>query len=373
MIVRAFLISLITLAHAAWAGYPSDYMTLKDTEGREIFARIVAVEGDGIKIERQDMKRFDLPFERLSESSRERVAGWISDNVSATIGKLLVDGEPLNAEVLEQLEKANTLETADDGKLYRPFYPRSRSEVKAGIREIESRKRPDDVDKSNFEAVTELNVFRFLCGVSDDVKISPKLADYAQEAAEACAKAGEISHDLGHYTNQSNLSSGVGNAAKTVSQYIADNGDNNREKRGHRRWCLYPKLSATGFGVEGGYSAMHCFEHEGSELRDSHAYPGKGFFPAERVLGNAWSLYLTEPAPPVSELTVEVFQLGKRPTGKFGWSEAPSGRKMPVPYVYSYANTINFEPDSDTVNRRGVYLVRITGGGIREQYVTELF
>jgi hypothetical protein len=44
-----------------------------------------------------------------------------------------------------------------------------------------------------------------------------------------------------------------------------------------------------------------------------------------------------------------------------------------VPYVSTYLNTINFEPTGKSIKEPGIFYVRIRGGGVREQYLVELF
>jgi hypothetical protein len=118
---------------------------------------------------------------------------------------------------------------------------------------------------------------------------------------------------------------------------------------------------------------MWAMDSGGSRNSEPWSYPGRGFFPADRVHGTGWSLYLTEKAPPKDDLTVEVHKLSRRPEKLLSWSDELPGRALPVPYVSTYMNAINFEPDSNPVTDRGIYYVRIEGGGVREQYLVELY
>jgi hypothetical protein len=106
------------------------------------------------------------------------------------------------------------------------------------------------------------------------------------------------------------------------------------------------------------------------KMRDSWAYPGKGFYPLEYLHGKGWSLYLTESAPEKDKLTVQIFKLSGRPQSEPTWAEKLPGKPLDVDYVATYGNAINFEP---AVNGKGIYWVRVHGGGIREQYLVELF
>ncbi|PQJ29105.1 hypothetical protein [Rubritalea profundi] len=90
------------------------------------------------------------------------------------------------------------------------------------------------------------------------------------------------------------------------------------------------------------------------------------------MLGNAWSLYLTEGAPPKSKLLIEIYKLKPRPVKSISWNDEIDGREIGVQYIYCCGSTINFEP-TKLLDSRGVYLVRVVGGGVKEQYVTELY
>lgn len=95
----------------------------------------------------------------------------------------------------------------------------------------------------------------------------------AEDAAKACEKHGSLSHDIGHSTDKCNLAGGSG-MVNSVAQYINDHGENNRERRGHRAWCLNPPMDKVDFGeAGGGYSAMWCRESYLVELlREENAW-----------------------------------------------------------------------------------------------------
>ena len=197
------------------------------------------------------------------------------------------------------------------------------------------------------------------------------MVEGADDAAKACAAAGTLSHSLGHSTNKCNLSQGQHNMASTVDGYIGDGGDNNRERRGHRRWCLNPPMQNAGFGREGSFSAMWCMDSSGQKPRAPWSYPGRGLYPREYVHGNAWSFYMTGPLP--DDTKVRIWKLSSRPEQSIPWGETPKGREIEVGYSFVYDNTINFEPDAKIHGKRGIYWVRVQGRAIREQYLTELF
>jgi hypothetical protein len=260
-----------------------------------------------------------------------------------------------------------------EAEAFSQLYPRSKEEIRDRIKEIEKRDGPAGIDREQQKTVNELNIYRYLSGVSDNVEADAKMVGQAMDAAQACKEHGGMSHDLGHSTDICNLSSG-GSMSSSVKQYIHDIGEKNRDKRGHRRWCLNPEMGKTGFGFAKKYFAMVVTDTSGGAIpKDSWAYPGKGFFPQKYLQGDAWSLYLTENAPGWEDIKVEVYELSKRPEKTFSSSEEIPGKAVPVLYVGTYLNAINFEPQADRIKRRGIYWVRIEGEGVHEGYVVELY
>lgn len=341
--------------------------TFTDTRGRSFEGRVISIDeiiGKAIVLVKKSNSKTELDFRILSDPDIAYLKEW----------------EPGLASTDDAAEGGDEAAASDDsddaeatGSISSRLYPRSKSEIKAKIREIEKRTAPKGIDREQQKTINQLNIYRYLSWVPSEVVADKKMVEQAVEAAKACEAHGGLSHDLGHFTEISNLASG-GSMFSSVAQYINDAGDNNRANRGHRRWCLNPPMAKAGFGAQKSYSAMICMDSSGStRIRGSWAYPGKGFFPREYLHGNAWSLYLKESAPATKDLTVEVYKLRTRPEKPFSNSETIPGKALPVEYVSSYLNTINFEPQPDPITGRGIYWVRIKGGGLREGYLVELY
>lgn len=328
----------------------ADWVQLENINGSFIEAQIVARRGGEVTLQRKsDRKIFIIQTSSLSEESQKLVDAWRED-----------------------AEEDEDQDEEDSGNMAKGLYPRTKDEIKSRIKAILDTTPQNGVSKNQQKVVNELNVYRFLCGVSSDTVATPKKVQEATAAALACEKEGRLSHDIGHFTNVCNLST-MKNSLASVSQYISDDGDNNREKRGHRRWCLNPEMKETGFGEgKAGYSAMWSLDTSGKTSRRSWAYLGKGLFPHDRLHGNAWSLYLTENAPAKDKLEIEVWKLRKRPDKAYGFNDDIEGKALPVAYIGIWGNAINFEPDAEQV-KKGIYWVRIRGGGVREGYLVELY
>lgn len=249
-----------------------------------------------------------------------------------------------------------------------------KAEIKAKIKEINARNAPDGVTKDVQDAVNLLNVYRFLSRVPYDVEADKAMIAAAYDAAKICSQKGDLSHDFGHSTDKCNLAMNGGEMSmeSSVSQYMDDAGANNRERRGHRRWCLNHKMGKTGFGIDGGYSAMYSMDQSDSGIRKNYSYPGHGFYPLNYLHGNGWSYYIVDGSAP-ADTVVQVWKLKKYEENPPSMGDDPDGRKLDVAFKFIYDNTIVFEPDKDPITRRGSYLVRLKGSGLNEQYLVHLY
>ena len=328
-----------------------DWRVFTSELGQKLEAKVVKVENNVVMLQRRsDGRKFALEFHELCEEDQD----WLASRVDGS--------KPSEPE-----KEAEPVE----GELKKSLYPRTKQEIAAGLKEILSREVPDGIARKPGEAVNLLNAYRFLSGVPSVVEADARMIEQAIEAAEACDKHGSLSHDLGHFTNLCNLSGGP-DIVGSVRSYIDDGGSNNREVRGHRRWCLNPPMGKTGFGGSSRFSAMVAMDSSGNgKGRDSWAYPGKGLYPLEYLHGDGWSLYLREPAPKKEAITVEVFKLRERPLKPLTWGDKTPGKEIEVAWVSTAYNAINFEPKD--ANKKGIYWVRAHGGGVREQYLVELY
>jgi hypothetical protein len=350
---RCLLIGFLCLTQPLLAS--PEWRTFTDQRDRKIVAKVISVGDDFALLElKSNGRQSAVPFEVLSEADVEYLTSLDLDSAdSATADK----------------DRSSDPEDIEPNRLY----PRSKQEIRDGIRQIAKTPVPEGLSREVHEAVKSLNIYRFLCGVSYDVEGDPTFSKNAEAAAKACERNGGLSHDIGHHTDRCNLASD-GNMLNSVAQYIEDSGDNNREARGHRAWCLNPPMGKVGFGSAGAqYSAMWCMDGSGtSKVKNFWTYPGRGFFPLEFMHGNAWSVYVQEEVPDVKKISVEVFRLTKRPESPLPMSGEIEGKPIAVNFVSkSLLNGINFEPAKPA--EKGIYWVRIKGGGLRIGYVVELY
>ena len=270
----------------------------------------------------------------------------------------------------------------------RKFYPMDRKELTKRIKDILAIKPSRGADKNQQDAVNMANVYRLLCNVPPNMGFDSSYAKDAQQAAEACLKAGTIDHGLGHHTDECNLHMGPSGMSSTdsVKEYIEDPGQNNYEERGHRAWILYPKSVKTGFGVKGSFHAMRTSDLSGSPLSAAHSYPGRGFFPKEYLLGDGWSYYPAQGQSVGGSATVRIWRLSRSPKSAPSAKELADAKEIKVKKVCAHpdngmfpvGNSIVFMPDFSQMPTKdgkpvGVYWISIVSGALHDEYVVDLF
>jgi hypothetical protein len=369
--IRPFLlcIAFILTLHAASASEVRIWQTVR---GQKIEGSLARVEGESVVIQKKNSKQTVtvpreelMPVDTMYLDSLEKKS---APPAPAPKPKTPSGSTPGPEIPLPDGVDEDDIEIPGDPTKGR-LYPRTKDEIRSGVRTILQRDKPKDLSREVHDAICRLNAYRFLSGLYAGVGTEPHMLDGAQDASKACAEAGQISHSLGHSTDRCNLSSGHHDMASTVDGYIGDGGDNNRAQRGHRRWCLNPPMKNAGFGREGTFSAMWCMDSSGVKARDGWSYPGHGLYPRDYVRGNAWSYYHTGPLP--ADTTVKMWKLTARPEQHIPRGTIPKGREITIGYTHVYDNTINWEPE--TKGKRGIYWVRIDGRSFHEQYVVELF
>ena len=132
-------------------------------------------------------------------------------------------------------------------------------------------------------ALNTLNFIRYIAGLDADVSNDAEYAKKAQAGTTLLTEVGKLSHtpkkpasvsqefyDLGYSgTSASNLGLGYTNLSQAVIDGWMDDGDSsNIDRVGHRRWCINPTMSATGFGHSGSYTAMYSFDEGNTDASD---------------------------------------------------------------------------------------------------------
>ena len=267
------------------------------------------------------------------------------------------------------------------------LYPNDKKAIETMLEELLEARPTNGADAQQQSAVNMCNVFRYLCGVPPHVVYDKTYQKEAQEAALACQKAGTISHDLGHHTDKCNLHMGTSDPTHSVKGYIQDAGDNNRKVRGHRAWILNHGTQKTAFGVAGNFQAQRTLDNSFAPRPEGgYAYPGRGFFPSEYLLGTGWSYYAGPDFTISPDTKVEIWMLPTSLKSNPTTEQLKKATSVPVLATFPhppgnppFGNSIVFEPDYSKFRvdkdgkKVGTYWIVISEGNKKIEYVVDLF
>lgn len=297
--------------------------------------------------------------------------------------EMLVELQVLYSESPRKAYKAINTVTASANKLtIKKYYPIDKKEIEKRIADILKTRPEKGADKAQQEAINLANVYRFVCGVAPTLKYDPTFGKQAEEAAAACARAGHIAHDLGHFTDACNLHSGMDSRVKSVPGYIQDPGGPNRQARGHRNWILDPAAAKTAFGQSGHFHAMRVMDTSSPvKQKNAYSYPGRGYFPVRYMHGDGWSYYAPPGKTVEGEPKVEIWRLIRAPKKTVSASDLRDSRAVSVKEVFVNGRYLVFEPDYDdkaflrdaTGNPAGIYWIRVSWSGFRDEYLVEFY
>lgn len=297
--------------------------------------------------------------------------------------EMLVELQVLYSESPRKAYKAINTVTASANKLtIKKYYPIDKKEIEKRIADILKTRPEKGADKAQQEAINLANVYRFVCGVAPTLKYDPTFGKQAEEAAAACARAGHIAHDLGHFTDACNLHSGMDARVKSVPGYIQDPGGPNRQARGHRNWILDPAAAKTAFGQSGHFHAMRVMDTSSPvKQKNAYSYPGRGYFPVRYMHGDGWSYYAPPGKTVEGEPKVEIWRLIRAPKKTVSASDLRDSRAVSVKEVFVNGRYLVFEPDYDdkaflrdaTGNPAGIYWIRVSWSGFRDEYLVEFY
>ncbi|PCJ62939.1 MAG: hypothetical protein COA79_02075 [Planctomycetota bacterium] len=293
-------------------------------------------------------------------------------------------------------------------------YPKSIKEIKRSLSLIQQIKiqqtgtwPSDQLAESNFSpkvikdnttGIKKLMEFRFLSDLPyKNIKIDRNQVAHCIGAVNVLIKVGKLTHTpknpgmpekefkFGyHGTTHTNLSMG-GNvsASSSVKRYMDDSDKSNIDRVGHRRWCLNPKLGATGFGNKGSFGAMWSMDSTNKDIPiyDYIAYPSRGYYPRTHISNkHAWSVSLNPNKymnGSKDKIKVSVFRLNN----KFVKEKAA----MPLEYFnvdnggFGIKSCIIFLPKKLSTAPKSRYFVEITGTKLKDgssskiEYMVEFY
>ena len=181
--------------------------------------------------------------------------------------------------------------------------------------------------EQNEAALRELMIYRYLADLPyADLTINRVQMAHAQAGAEIMSRINEMTHfpknpgmpeadfkfayEGTSHSNIHNRTPKGESIPGATKDWIGDSDERNIDRVGHRRWCLNPSMTSTGFGLKGNFAAMWSFDQSRTEIPDFDyvAFPPRGETPTENLRQeDAWSVSLNpKKFQPPDEKSVKV-------------------------------------------------------------------
>jgi len=355
MAFRALFLFCVSLVPLLTCG-EEEWRSFRTPAGQPILARIVEVDVNGVRLLlKEGAREIHVPFDRLSTGDQAYVQTWA-----------------LQAPVSAKRPAEPGLEQGKPGHPDHP-YPYTREELETWIEAIKDRKAPAGLDRQVQKAVNELNLYRLLAGVSWKVLPDEGQADAAERASKTFVEQGERSREADKLREHYLFEEGEEDMEQVVPEFIADSQRQNRHTMPYRTRLLNPKLGRTGFGLYESVVAVRADPPGTLQGPEMWSYPGRGFFPHDRLHGEQWSVYVNYriPEDPNEQVVVEVTRLTSAPKEAFPLDQAVPGEPMRVRDISVYENAVHFRPAKPV--KDGIYWVRVTGQGLEVQYVVHFY
>lgn len=259
---------------------------------------------------------------------------------------------PVNAEVGRGVGRIGAVPVEEAADLCKEYYPRSRRDIKESLDRILSGSQPaQGADEELIGCCKVVNAYRYLCGLSSDVKPDDALTKRAEAfIAEASAQGkADASLQMKHQCNIILCSPGD-DTVEAFNASFSDVAVPKSEQCAFRGGYMVPGLKAIGVARGSISAAEHCVaacvEAEAAPVRKAWTMPGAGFFPAQYLQGRIWSLY-TDGHLGVSLHTakVRVWKLAERPTAPLDPDKMPEDAvPLEVLSVNGTDRGVDFEP-----------------------------
>ena len=201
----------------------------------------------------------------------------------------------------------------------RRAHARSRAKLVSALKKIfTTRVTMKGATKDQAMALRRLNAYRYLCGLSADVRLDAEKTEYAQAVVDLIAKIGMRSTQTTNpgmpeerfkiatkSRKKSNIVKGALSSADSVDVFMFSSQNRGRGLGTHRMWCLSRKMVTAGFGrTKKDHYALYSGE-DGRKKNDKWQvvrYPPAGYIPidyfsettgrGERRSACAWSVAL---------------------------------------------------------------------------------
>jgi hypothetical protein len=243
---------------------------------------------------------------------------------------------------------------------------------------------PKQATGERTRALHRLMQYRYLCGVPyQDLYLTEQANKETQAAAEVVCALGHLTHtpekpdgfpddkyELGRTgAGHSNLAQGQPTLEGSISSYMYDSDKSNIDRVGHRRWCINPAMSWTGFGKDRAFSAMYSLDSSRPSVPewDFVAYPAAGLFPIGYFgLKHAWSVSINTKKYTIPDIAL-VKAAVTPARGNFQTAKIETGDPLGLDYFkvaadgFGSGTCIIFKPKGFKLAAGQAYRVEITG------------
>lgn len=224
-------------------------------------------------------------------------------------------------------------------------------------------------------ALAMINQIRYIAGVSSNVTLNTAYNGYTQDAALLQYLNGAISHaptrpagvsdslyNSGYKgASSSNVAMGFSTLNTAIlSGWMGDSDSYNLDRVGHRRWVLYPELSATGFGAVEKYYAMYVFDSGASSPYYGVAWPAQNMPMGYFANNDPWSISMGQ-AVDVNTASVQLVRLSDGRTWNFSKANQSDGYFNVNNDAYGDPGCIIFRPNNISYAAGDSFAVTVSG------------
>ncbi|HMM05829.1 MAG TPA: S-layer homology domain-containing protein [Clostridiales bacterium] len=228
---------------------------------------------------------------------------------------------------------------------------------------------------SLYSALAMVNQIRYIAGVSSQITLNTAYNGYAQDAAFLQYLNGTISHapsrpagvsdslyNSGYKgASSSNVAMGYATLNSAIlSGWMGDSDSYNLDRVGHRRWILYPELSATGFGAVEKYYAMYVFDSDASSPYYGVAWPAQNMPMDYFANSDPWSISMGQ-AVDINTASVQLVRLSDGHTWNFSKADQSDGYFNVNNDTYGDPGCIIFRPNNISYAAGDSFSVTVSG------------
>lgn len=234
-------------------------------------------------------------------------------------------------ELIRLIGDVPATEAAD---LCRSYYPRSRSEIKKELERLGSEKGSADAaanaDAGTLACCRIVNTYRYLCGLSSDVRPDTALAERAAQFISAAKEQGSVDGRLqARFGCNVVLCDPDESIPTAFLSSFSDDAIPPVEQCTFRGGYMIPGLKAIGVSKGSVTPTEHavaaCLQSAAAPVRKAWSLPGPGFFPAACLPGRIWSVYTDgHSGASLHSATVRVWKLAERPTAPLDPDNMPA-------------------------------------------------